>query len=55
LAQTDRSSTLLVHTEDPILDPSWTVESVSLDDIVLAYMSQAAGAKPIRRRQLEVL
>ncbi len=54
-SQTDRSSTLLIHTEDPILDPSWTVENVSLDDIVLAYMSQAAAAKHSRQRPLKVL
>ena len=48
-SHTDRASTLLVRTEDPILDPGWTVERVSLDDLVLAYMRQAAGAKPVRR------
>ena len=35
---TDRQSTLLVHTEAPIADPAWTVEEVSLEDVVLAYM-----------------
>ncbi len=38
---TDRQSTLLVRTEAPILDPAWTVEPVGLEDLVLAYMSQA--------------
>ena len=37
----DRQSTLLVHTEEPILDPAWTVTPVTLDDLVLAYMRQA--------------
>ncbi len=37
----DRQSTLLVRTEDPILDPAWTVTPVTLDDLVLAYMRQA--------------
>jgi ABC-2 type transport system ATP-binding protein len=37
----DRQSTLLVHSEEPILDPSWTVTPVTLDDVVLAYMRQA--------------
>ena len=36
---TDRQSTLLVRTEEPIIDPAWSVEEVSLEDIVLAYMS----------------
>ena len=37
-SHTDRQSTLLVHTEAPIADPAWTVEEVSLEDVVLAYM-----------------
>lgn len=40
-SHTERQSTLLVRTEDPILDPSWTVEAVGLEDLVLAYMRQA--------------
>ena len=39
---TDRQSTLLVQSEAPILDPAWTVEQVGLEDLVLAYMSQAS-------------
>jgi ABC-2 type transport system ATP-binding protein len=44
----DRQSTLLVHTEEPILDPAWTVTPVTLDDLVLAYMRQArdTSARP---------
>jgi ABC-2 type transport system ATP-binding protein len=38
-AHTDRQSTLLVRTEEPIVDPAWNVEEVGLEDIVLAYMS----------------
>jgi ABC-2 type transport system ATP-binding protein len=39
---TDRQSTLLVCTEEPILDPAWSVGEVSLEDIVLAYMARHA-------------
>jgi ABC-2 type transport system ATP-binding protein len=39
---TDRQSTLLVRTEQPIIDPAWTVGEVSLEDIVLAYMRRPA-------------
>ena len=39
-SHTDRQSTLLVRTEEPIIDPAWTVEEVSLEDIVLAYMGR---------------
>ena len=53
-SHTDRQSTLLVRTADPILDPSWTVRPVSLEDLVLAYMSQARDAEP-RRSGLKVL
>jgi len=41
---TDRQSTLLVHTDEQILDPAWSVGEVSLEDIVLAYMSGLAEA-----------
>jgi ABC-2 type transport system ATP-binding protein len=41
-SHTERQSTFMVHTDDPILDPSWTVEEVGLEDLVLAYMGQAA-------------
>ncbi len=44
-SHTDRQSTLLVRTDEPILDPAWTVEEVSLEDLVLAYMGQAAAER----------
>ncbi|HVA08958.1 MAG TPA: ABC transporter ATP-binding protein [Acidimicrobiales bacterium] len=40
-SHTDRQSTLLVRTEEPILDPALTVEHVGLEELVLAYMRQA--------------
>jgi ABC-2 type transport system ATP-binding protein len=42
-SHTDRQSTLLVRTSGPVLDPAWTVSEVGLEDLVLAYMSQAGG------------
>jgi ABC-2 type transport system ATP-binding protein len=42
-SHTDRQSTLLVRTDAPIHDPAWTVEQVSLEDVVLAYMGQTAA------------
>ncbi|MGH9092379.1 MAG: ABC transporter ATP-binding protein [Acidimicrobiales bacterium] len=53
-SHTDRSSTLLIRTEDPILDPAWTVEKVSLDDLVLAYMGHSSEAKQRAKSGLEV-
>jgi ABC-2 type transport system ATP-binding protein len=44
-------TTLLVCTSGPVLDPAWTVAGVGLEDLVLAYMSQAAGRG--RRNHLE--
>jgi ABC-2 type transport system ATP-binding protein len=40
-SHTERQSTLLVCTDGPILDPTWTVKPVTLEDLVLAYMGQA--------------
>jgi len=42
-SHTDRQTTLLVRTGDEVLDPAWTAAEVSLEDVVLAYMNQAAG------------
>jgi len=47
-SHTDRQSTLLIRTSTPILDPAWTVRPVSLEDLVLAYMSRADSAAPTR-------
>ena len=43
----DKQTTLLVRTDGPILDPAWTVEDVSLEDLVLAYLANSdAGTLP---------
>jgi ABC-2 type transport system ATP-binding protein len=52
-SHTDRQSTLLIRTADPVHDPAWTVEQISMEDLVLAYMSKAANT-PARDRTLEV-
>ena len=43
-SHTDRQSTVLVRTTEPIHDPAWTVEQVGLEDVVLAYMGQTAAS-----------
>ena len=53
-SHTDRQSTLIVQTRHPVLDPTWTVEQLSLEDLVLAYMSQAANGHRSARPTLEV-
>jgi ABC-2 type transport system ATP-binding protein len=45
---TDRQSTFLVECDEPVLGPAWTVTQVTLDDLVLAYMSRG---RDIERRQ----
>jgi ABC-2 type transport system ATP-binding protein len=44
-SHTGRQSTFLVRSSEPVIDPSWTVEEVSLEDLVLAYMGHAAGSQ----------
>ena len=54
-SHTDVQSTFLVRTEAPILDPAWTVGALSLEDLVLAYMSGARTVDRSQRASLEVL
>jgi ABC-2 type transport system ATP-binding protein len=53
-SHTGKQSVLLVRTRDPVLDPGWIVRPVSLEDLVLAYMSQAGDATSAYRPGLEV-
>jgi ABC-type multidrug transport system ATPase subunit len=39
-SHTERQTTLLVRTNGPLFDPFWKVQDVSMEDIVLAYLSQ---------------
>ncbi|WP_019630356.1 ABC transporter ATP-binding protein [Actinomadura atramentaria] len=52
-AHGERQSTMIVRCDGPVLDPAWTVGDVSLEDVVLAYMSAPPDAAP-RRPALEV-
>lgn len=50
-SHTDRQSTLLVRSDEPIASAGMTADQIGLEDLVLAYMSQASrpdirGAKP---------
>jgi len=42
-SHTERQTTLLVRTEEPILDPAWIASAVGLEDLVLAYMAPEAA------------
>jgi ABC-2 type transport system ATP-binding protein len=50
---TDRQTTVVVRTAAPILDPSWVVTSLSLEDLVLTYLETPPAAPA--RRALEAL
>jgi ABC-2 type transport system ATP-binding protein len=45
-SSTDVQSTFVVRTDGPIHDPMWTVGRLTLEDVVLAYMSPPAVARP---------
>jgi ABC-2 type transport system ATP-binding protein len=54
-SHTDKQSNLLIRTDEPILDPAWTVKPVSLEDLVLAYMSRTGDDTSARRQRLGVV
>jgi ABC-2 type transport system ATP-binding protein len=47
-----RQSTFLVRSSEPVIDPAWTVEPVSLEDLVLAYMGHASGSPQSQRLEV---
>ena len=52
-SHTERQSTFIVRTDTPIYDPHWTVTQLTLEDLVLAYMSRTSEAP--RSRALEAV
>ena len=54
-SHTDKQTSLLVRTDGPVLDPAWAVKPVSMEDLVLAYMSRAGDETPARRQHLGVV
>ncbi len=55
-SHTDRQSTFLIRSDGPVLDLAWTVRPVSMDDLVLAYMSRARDTAASHHRPgLEVV
>jgi ABC-2 type transport system ATP-binding protein len=50
-SHTDKQTVLLIRTSEPVHDPAWTVTPVSLEDLVIAYLSPASDI-PARRPQL---
>ena len=54
-SHTDRQSTFVIRTESPVLDPAWSVGRLSLEDVVLAYMTGTHAPVDTARPALEVL
>ena len=52
-SHTGRQSTFLIRTSEPVIDPAWTVDPVSLEDLIVAYMGHAS-AESAEIRMLEV-
>ncbi len=52
-SHTDKQTSLLVRTSEPVHDPAWAVTPVSLEDLVIAYMNPA-NEIPAPRPQLGV-
>ncbi|CRK56098.1 Methionine ABC transporter ATP-binding protein [Alloactinosynnema sp. L-07] len=50
-SHTDRQTIAVVRTDAPILDPTWTVGALTLEDLVLEYMGNPVAVRPA----LEVL
>ena len=53
-SHTDRQSTFLIRTDEPVLDPAWTVTQLTLEDLVLAYMGRSIPSRQNDRPVLEV-
>ena len=53
-SHTDRQSNLIVRSDGPVLGESWTIEPVSLEDLVLAYMTRGRhpGSHPRNDREV---
>jgi ABC-2 type transport system ATP-binding protein len=41
--ETERQRQLVVRSDGPVAEPEWTIESVSLEDLVVAYMGMGAA------------
>ena len=54
-SHTDKQSNLLIRTDEPVLDPAWAVKPVSLEDLVLAYMSPVGNNAPAKPQALRVV
>ncbi len=54
-SHTDKQSTFLVRTSEPIIDPAWSVKHVTLEDLVLTYLGNPGGAEHVRQPEIGVV
>jgi ABC-2 type transport system ATP-binding protein len=54
-SHTDKQSTFLIRSDEPVLDPAWSVKPVTLDDLVLAYMGQARVTTQVAQQGLRLI
>ena len=54
-SHTDKQSTFLLRTSEPILAPAWSVKPVTLEDLVLAYLSNPGRAERVRQPEFGVV
>jgi ABC-2 type transport system ATP-binding protein len=47
-SHTDKQSMFLVRTDQPVLNPAWNVKPVTLEDLVLAYLSTPRRPERVR-------
>ena len=45
-----RQLTLLVRTDGPVVDPTWSVDEIGLEDLLLAYMTPEELPTPPRQQ-----
>lgn len=54
-SHTDKQSMFLVRTGQPVLDLAWNVKPVTLEDLVLAYLSNPRRPERVRSRGFGVV
>jgi ABC-2 type transport system ATP-binding protein len=47
-SHTDRQTTVVIRSTQPVIDPRWVVSSIGLEELVLAYMARSADERTPR-------
>ena len=46
MSHTERQTTMIVRADEPILHPAWTVSSLDVEELVLAYLQRPSRSEP---------